>query len=212
MSLLGDIEGAAVPGVGAARAVLLALKAAAVAVPLIGWAITAHSLGGVRAWQAEVISATSTAAHLTDKAGRPVLVAAKEAPAQIAALGRALDHVRAATARAEAEDAAHTQAVAVQQDAITKEHQDDLEDELAAARARAAAHAHELRSRSADPVARRDGDGGASPLPAAANPAGAADGAGPAAVMAADDRACAEAVTKAQGWQDWWRDQATAPR
>jgi hypothetical protein len=214
MSVLGDIEGAAlsaVPGANVLRAVATGLKVAAVAVPCIGWAIAAHTVGELRDWQGLVVAKTSAAAHLVDKAGRLRLVAARDAPAQIEALGAALDQVRAKTAQAAADDAAHAAAVQADQDRNTKEQTDALQIALADARARAADYARRLRAApSASGVA--GGDGGTPAVPAAADAAGTVAGAGEAAVLAADASACAEAVTKAQGWQDWWMKEAAVPR
>lgn len=83
--------------------------------------------------------------------------------------------------------------------AATEESAHDLEAKMAGALARAAARPAGLRD--ATPATGVEPD-----LSRPADAAGAADGAGQAAPVAADDnRACAEAVTKAQGWQDWWR-------
>jgi hypothetical protein len=88
--------------------------------------------------------------------------------------------------------------------AATQESAHDLEARMADALARAADRS--VRLRDAAPA------GGVEPdLSRSAGAAGAADGAGESAVLAADDdRACAEAVTKAQGWQDWWRQTVAA--
>lgn len=114
--------------------------------------------------------------------------------------------VKAKTAEAQAADAANKARVETAQSTITETHDADLEKQLAAARADAAAYAQRLRQQSQAGA----GGGGSPSVSSAPEPAGSADGAGQTAEL--DATACAEAVTKAQGWQDWWKDVASVPR
>lgn len=114
--------------------------------------------------------------------------------------------VKAKTAEAQAADAANKARVETAQSTITETHDADLEKELAAARADAAAYAQRLRQQSQAGA----GGGGSPSVPQPAEPAGSADGTGQTPEL--DATACAEAVTKAQGWQDWWKDMAAVPR
>lgn len=125
--------------------------------------------------------------------------------AEQAAHAQDIADVRAATAKAQADDLMHARAVETRQAKISQEIQDDLTSRLASARADAARYAERLRAASqAHPgsVAATDMPG----LPDA--PSGAA-GAGQDAIV--DDAAiCAENSVKAQGWQDWYRSASKA--
>jgi hypothetical protein len=116
---------------------------------------------------------------------------------------------QARTAQATLDDLAVKARIDAARATATQESSDDLKAQLADALARAAAHSTRLRD--ATP---RDRD--LADLPRPAEPAGVADGAGQAAVLAegwgasgqqaiVDDAVCAENTVKAQGWQDWWR-------
>lgn len=124
---------------------------------------------------------------------RDALAAEKAAHAQTVA------GYRLAAEKARADDLAHARATEQRYAAIAQETQDDLTARLAAARADADRYAARLRE-----AARAD-QGGVSraDLPVAAEPASRADGAGEATELD-DARACAEAVTKAEGWREWW--------
>ena len=95
-------------------------------------------------------------------------------------------------------DRAHAADVKTKQDAITREKQHELQDQLASAHSAAArivreyAQAHNSR-------------GSAANLPQAADTAGSPDSTTPGAFLsAADVDACAVAHTVAEGWQAWW--------
>lgn len=132
---------------------------------------------------------------------------ASQAPV-ITSLNATIANVRAASAKALADDLAHKQAVEARQDRISKESNDVLSAQLADARARADDLSRRLLAASATD-SRGGAAAGVSSAPAAADPVA---GPGQASVMAADNIACAEAVTKAQGWQDWWRSVSQVAR
>jgi len=114
--------------------------------------------------------------------------------------GRLAERVvwEARSARATLDDFAAKARLDAARAVATQENSDDLKAQLADALARAARRPAELR----DAAAR---DRGQPAVSGAAEPASAADRAGQAAVMAADDAACAENTVKAKGWQNWWR-------
>lgn len=87
----------------------------------------------------------------------------------------------------------------------TQESSDDLKGQLVDALAAANARPSRLCGSAATPH----------DLPGAAPAPAGADEPGQAAELAtekADDAACAEGVTKAQGWQDWWQKVSAIPR
>lgn len=203
-----------IPGVSQAKAIAGAIGLAALAVPIAGWAITAHTLHGVRQWQASIVATTSTAAHLVDKQGRPRLIDAKDTPAQIAALGQALDQVRAKTAQAQADDAAHAHTVEQAQDLTTKEHDDDLQGQLADARALVDDYARRLRATPprSGPGA---GGGGSASMPGIPDPSPITDGSGSEALVPvpqADLDTCAANTVRLANAVDWAATQKAIPR
>lgn len=109
----------------------------------------------------------------------------------------------AATATAQLQDQQHSDAVKAAQDKITTENSNALDTKLSDAHA---AVADFVRKQAAD-----DKRGSsASNLPAASDATGKTAAADQSAVVSVDDlNACAEAVTIAQGWQDWWRSEST---
>lgn len=123
--------------------------------------------------------------------------------AERAAHAQDLANVKATADKARADDIANSQRVQSEDARIAKDIQDDLTARLADARAAAA---RSVRSASAADPGRVAGADMPSPAPA---PGGAA-GAGQTAEM--DAIACAEGVTKAQGWQDWWRSVSAVER
>jgi hypothetical protein len=113
-----------------------------------------------------------------------------------AAYDGAVKEIERGQAKALAADMDHAVDVQVAQEQVRDEVSHDLQSQIAAARADAARYAARLRTQAG-------GGGGAADLPAVAGSAGAADGAGETAEMA-NAEACATAVVKAEGWQDWW--------
>lgn len=109
------------------------------------------------------------------------------------------------TEQARAEDMAHARAVEAAQSQVREEVSRDLETKLAAARAAADDYARRLRDKAAQ------GGGGKPRLPgtpaATVNPVGAGE-----AADVDDARACADAVIKAEGWQDWFTSIRTIER
>ncbi|NIJ34348.1 hypothetical protein [Sphingomonas oligoaromativorans] len=202
-----------VPGVSQAKAIAAAVGLVAFAVPIAGWAITAHTLASVRDWQASVVSSTSTALHVVDKAGRPHLLAANDVPAAIAGLGDALDQVRLKTARAQADDAAHAKAVKNVQDLTTKEHDNGLQAQLDDARSRVADYARRMRgAASAGPIDQRGS--GTSGMSAAADAAQVADGSGATALVPvpqSDLDTCAANTVRLEDAVKWIADQGAIP-
>jgi hypothetical protein len=108
-------------------------------------------------WQGEVISATVDAANLKDRAGKPAKLAAKDVPAQIRYLGKALADVKQKTAEIQALDAQHARAVESRQTSISQESSHDYQAALARVRAD---YAERLRRISAS---RADQGGGGKP-------------------------------------------------
>ena len=132
---------------------------------------------------------------------------ASQAPV-IASLNATIANVRAATAQAQAEDLAHKQAVEAADTKIAQEKTDDLEKQLADARAAVAVYSRLHAASPADP-----GRGGTADMPGAADAPGAPDAAGGQALVPVSDLAvCADATVKAQGWQDWYRAVAEVAR
>lgn len=132
---------------------------------------------------------------------------ASQAPV-IASLNATIDNVRAATAKAQADDLAHKQAIEARDARIAQEKTDALEKQLADARAAVADYIRLHAAPPADP-----GRGGAAGVSGATPAPGAADGAGGEAIVPAGDlRICAGAVVKAEGWRDWWRAVSEGPR
>jgi len=107
---------------------------------------------------------------------------------------------RTAAEKARADDLAHARDTEQRYAAIAQERQDDLTKRLAAARADADRYAASLRSAASTA---NPGGGDKPGMPVAATAASGADRAGDATELD-DARACAEAVTKAEGWQEWW--------
>jgi hypothetical protein len=193
-----------IPGFSQAKAIAGVAALAAVAVPSVGWVITAHTLSGVREWQRDVVSTTSTAAHVIDKTGKPALLPTKDVSQQIRALGVALDDVDAAAKLARANNTTNNTRIDTAQVAVGKETGDELDQQLADARAAGAAdYARRVRSGpSACPVDR--GDPGQSAAATASGPAAATAGAGGVPSLDADDvRICSDNTVKALGWQRW---------
>lgn len=119
--------------------------------------------------------------------------------AEQAAHAQDIADVRAATAKAQADDLMHARAVEDRQAQIAQETQDELTSRLAAARADAARYAERLRIASQAPAGRQP-DQSMPGLPDA--PSGPVGGS---QTSELDAIACAEGVTKAQGWQDWYK-------
>lgn len=116
--------------------------------------------------------------------------------------------VSLATAKAEADDIAHSNAVKEQDEKIRNDNEADLKTKLANADALANAYANRLRSATASANTR----GGKGPsLPAAPDPSGPATGPSPDPVVD-DTRICAENTVLAQGWQDWFKDAQAVER
>lgn len=112
----------------------------------------------------------------------------------------------AATATAQLQDQQHSDAVKSAQDKITTEKNDDIQNKLSAANAAVASF---VRKQAAD----HQRSGGASNLPAAPDATGNAAAADQTALVpVADLDACAQAVTVAEGWQDWWKAQSAVDR
>jgi len=118
--------------------------------------------------------------------------------------------VRAKTAAAKAADAAHAAQVETAHAKATTESQNDIEKQLAAARARYdALRLHDSQQR---PAQARPSGGGGQTVPEAPNASSGAPGAREATILSAEDElACTEAVIKAQGWQDWWKQISAVP-
>lgn len=115
----------------------------------------------------------------------------------------------AATATAELQDQQHVQAQVAAQDKVSSEKQNDLQKQLSDARAIAARYvaAHGVRGSQA---ANDHGSSGTPALPAAADATSDVDKpADYTVVSVADLDACTQAVTVAQGWQSWWKDEST---
>lgn len=119
--------------------------------------------------------------------------------AEQAAHAQDIADVRAATAKAQADDLMHARAVETRQAQISQEIQDDLISRLVSARADAARYAERLRAAS---QAHPD-SGAATGMPGLPDAPSSASGAGQTAEL--DAVACGEAVVKAKGWIDWYR-------
>lgn len=116
---------------------------------------------------------------------------------------------REATETARRLDAERAARVQAEQGAIAERTKDELETQLADARARTADYARRMRiAASANP-----GGGGTAAVPAAADAAGAADTpAGAALVARADLDRCTDAYVVAAGWQRWWAEVSRVER
>ena len=119
--------------------------------------------------------------------------------AEVAALSGTIANMKAASAKAAADNIAHVQAVETRDEQIRQEQTNALSIQITDARAAAARYAG-LHHPAAD-----QGHAGNGALPQAADTAGAVAGAGAEAVVpAADLDICAENTAKAQGWLEWW--------
>jgi hypothetical protein len=137
----------------------------------------------------------------------------EQLPLQIQHYGNLIREVRAARARALAEDLAHARAIEARDATTTKEHQDALSRKLADALRRADDYARRLRAGAGIGAGADSGGSGAADLPATADAAGAAAGAGGAAQLdAADIRICTRNTVIAEGWAQYWADAFADPR
>lgn len=125
--------------------------------------------------------------------------------AEQAAHAQDIADVRAATAKAQADDLMHARAVETRQAKISQEIQDDLTSRLASARADAARYAERLRTASQA----SDSGSAAASVPSFPDAPSSAVGASQDAFVA-DAAICAENSVKAQGWLDWYRSVSTA--
>jgi len=111
-------------------------------------------------------------------------------------------------ARAEAADLRNANRVSALQEKVRESSNVDIERQLDEARSLAVAHARDQRLLSA--VQTANGRVGQPSMSTFADAARRADAAGQTAEL--DDIACAEAVTKAEGWQAWWGKVSAIPR
>ena len=119
--------------------------------------------------------------------------------AEVAALTGTIANMKAASAKAAADNIAHVQAVETRDEQIRQEQTNALSTQITDARAAAARYAS-MHHPAAD-----QGHAGDGRVPQAADAAGAVAGASAEAVVpAADLDICAENTVKAQGWWDWW--------
>lgn len=115
--------------------------------------------------------------------------------------------LKAATAKAQADDATHALAVENHDQKIAQEKQHDLETQLAEARAIAA------RWMQRHAAADNSGSGDQSPVPKSADATRDANiTTAKALVSGADIDACVVDYTIASGWQDWWAKVSAAER
>lgn len=126
--------------------------------------------------------------------------------AQITTLQKTVDDMKAASAKAAADNKQHVLDVQTADEKTRKAETDALSANLVDARA---ALAGWLRTHAqASP-----GNAGASGLSQAANTAGAVDGTGQNAIVSIPDlEICTENTVKAQGWQDWYRSVSAIAR
>jgi hypothetical protein len=136
-------------------------------------------------------------------------------PQQIQLYGKAFDQVRLAAQTARADNEAAARRVEARDAQISREHQDELSQRMAAELRRAADYARRLRDQLAGfSTAGTDGGAGkAGGAAALADAAGAPDRTGREALMDEDDiRRCTANTVKAEGWQDWYRETFAQPR
>jgi hypothetical protein len=197
----------AIPGWGQMTATIRAIRAgimaALVIIPALGWAITAHTLHGVRGWQANVVAVTSTAGHVIDKKGRPALIETKAVPDQIRKLGEALDKVATAQTIAAAGNVANNTRIGGEQAAIGKKAETDHADNLSRNRADADAYVERMRGAAPGSLDQHPADAAQGATTATAP--GEPDGAARVLVMASDVRACTDNFTTLTDLQGWVR-------
>lgn len=127
-----------------------------------------------------------------------------DVPAQISFLGEALNAVRAKTAKAQADDAAHAKAVETQQTQIGQESSRDYQAELARVRAD---YAERLRRASAA----NSGGGGKPSVPGASAGSSGSDAAAAQGGLPSPDALTAtEQALQLQALQDWARKEGLA--
>jgi hypothetical protein len=179
------------PGLSTAKLIGFALAAAAIlsfVLLALHWKNTMTERGQSLA---TICQATRTASDL------PKLKCADTAK-EIGMLGQALADVKAKTAQAKADDAAHAKAVETHQNAISQESSDDYQKQLAVVRADYA-----RRVRAAEAAAHSSG-GGSPSVPGAAPSAARPDAAPAQAQLPAPDALTAtEQAIQLKAIQDW---------